>query len=89
MRIASPFLPYHGAIGPDDTPPTGWWDAQRRHWIEKSRPSETWLRFQIPTVLLPIAIERGRVVVQVQGPVGRLTLAGYQPKTKTIVPLKT
>lgn len=89
VRIASPFLPYHGATGPDDMPPTGWWDSHRRQWIEKSRPSETWLRFQIPTVLFPIAIERGRVVVRVQGPVGRLALAGYQSKTKTIVPLKT
>ncbi len=89
IRIASPFLPYYGAIGPDGSPPTGWWDAQHRQWIEKSRPSETWLRFQIPTVLLPIAIERGRVTVQVNGPVGKLTLSGLHPKTKAIVPLKT
>ncbi|MBC7816554.1 MAG: hypothetical protein IAG10_06680, partial [Planctomycetaceae bacterium] len=88
VRIASPFLPYRGAIGPDDTPPTGWWDSPRHLWIEKSRPAETWIRFQIPTVLLPIAIERGRVTVQVKGPVGKLTLAGYQPKTKAVMPLK-
>ena len=89
VRIASPLLPYRGVLGPDDAPPTGWWDAQHHQWIEKSSPSETWLRFQIPTVLLPITIERGRVIVQVKGPVGKLTLAGYQPKTKTVVPLKT
>ena len=89
VRIASPFLPFHGAIGPDGSPPTGWWDSQRHQWIEKSRPSETWLRFQIPTVLLPITVERGRVTVQVIGPVGKLTLAGLHPKTKILVPLKT
>ncbi len=89
VRIASPFLPYLGVNGPDDAPPTGWWDASRRQWIEKSRPAETWLRFQIPTVLLPITVERGRVTVQVKGPVGKLALAGLQSKTKTIVPLKT
>ncbi len=89
VRITSPFLPYLGAIGPDGSPPTGWWDAQHRQWIEKSRPSETWLRFQIPAVLLPIAIERGRVTVQVNGPVGKLTLAGLHSKTKTLAPLKT
>ena len=89
VRIASPLLPYRGAIGPDGSPPTGWWDNSRHQWIEKSRPSETWLRFQIPPVLLPISIERGRVTVQVNGPVGKLTLSGLHPKTKAIVPLKT
>jgi hypothetical protein len=89
VRIASPLLPYRGAIGPDGSPPTGWWDSQRHLWIEKSRPSETWLRFQLPTVLLPIAIERGRVTVQVNGPVGKLSLAGLHPRTKEVVPLKT
>ncbi len=89
VRIASPFLPYRGALGPDDLVPSGWWDSQQHQWIEKARPTETWLRFQIPTVLLPIAIERGRVTVQVKGPVGKLTLAGHRPSTNAVVPIKT
>lgn len=89
IRIASPFLTYRGVIGPDESPPTGWWDFPRRQWIEKSQPAETWLRFQIPNVLLPISAERGRVTMQVKGPMGKLTLAGHRPSTNAIVPLKT
>jgi hypothetical protein len=88
VRIAPPFLPYHGAVGPDGSPPTGWWDSQRHQWIEKAAPSETWLRFQIPAVLLPVAIERGQVTVQVNGPVKKLALGGLDQKTKTMLPLK-
>lgn len=88
LRIASPFLPYRGVNGPDDLISSGWWDSQNHQWIEKSRPTATWLRFQIPAVLLPIAVERGRVIVQVKGPVGKLSLAGYRPSTQAVVPLK-
>jgi hypothetical protein len=89
MRIAAPFLPYRGAIGPDGSTPAGWWDVQRQQWIEKSQPTETWLRFQIPAVLLPIAVERARIAVLVKGPIGKLTLASYRPASQSIVPLKT
>lgn len=89
VRLAPPLLPYRAAFGPDGSTPTGWWDALHRQWIEKSQPAEAWLRFQIPQALLPIAVERARVTVRVKGPVGKLALAGHQPSTNAIVPLKT
>lgn len=89
VRLASPLLPFRVTIGPDDSAPPAWWDAPRLQWIEKSQPTETWLRFQIPTVLLPIAVDRGRVTVRVKGPVGKVALAGYRLNTNAIVPLKT
>ncbi len=88
MALAAPFLPYRGAIGPDDDVPSGLWDHRHRSWLEKSVPAATWLRFQIPAVLLPVQIKSGRLLVQVTGPVGKLEIAGLRQR-KEVVPLKT
>lgn len=87
VALPSPFLPYRVTIGPDGSAPSGWFDDRNRTWAEKSWPSTTWLRFQVPPVLLPIAVQRGRVVVRVTGPVGKLEVAGQ--RGADIVPIKT
>lgn len=89
ISIPSPFLPFERVVGPDESIPSPMWDAQHRRWIERSIPSTTWLRFQVPRVLLPIAIQRGAFQVQVRGPIGKLEIATFQQATGTIVPLKT
>ena len=89
MSIAAPLLPYRSAFGPDNMPPGGMWDNVRREWQEKAWTSSTWLRFQIPAILLPVEVQRGRVVVRVTGPVVKLEIAGYRRTDKDIVPIKT
>jgi hypothetical protein len=96
VAIPAPLLPYRATAGPDGLVP-GLWDYRKRRWQEKSSPSATWLRFQVPSVLLPIDIERARVLLEVSGPVGKLELAGLDRKEggqkeagqKLAVPLKT
>jgi hypothetical protein len=88
VRLASPWLPFRVVVGPDGTMPSPIWDFQRLQWTERSDPSVAWLRFQIPPVLAPVAIQAGRVTVQVRGPVGKLELATYRPRTEAIVRLK-
>ncbi|MDB5391960.1 MAG: hypothetical protein JWM11_7606, partial [Planctomycetaceae bacterium] len=87
VSIASPLLAFKAAVGPDGSPPTGLWDQLQRVWSEKSAPSSTWLRFQVPQVLLPIRPISGRIVVSVSGPIGKLEIAGV--RQGRIVPLKT
>ncbi len=87
MLIPGPLLPYHATYGPDDEAPSGLWDNRRRIWLEKSWPTFTWLRFQIPSVLMPAQIQSGRMVIQVSGPIGKLEIAGA--RGKQAVPLKT
>ncbi|HEY2249834.1 MAG TPA: hypothetical protein VGH74_02195 [Planctomycetaceae bacterium] len=84
--VPSPLLPYRAVLGPDGLVP-GLWDYRKRHWQEKSVPSATWLRFQVPPVLLPATVERARLVLQVAGHVGKLEIAGL--RNKTAGPLKT
>ncbi len=86
-RIPAPLLPYRGAIGPDGLQLTGLWDHRKRRWQAKSTPSATWLRFQIPDVLLPAKIERARLTLHVSGPVGKLEVAGR--RLNDAVPINT
>ncbi|MFN0056442.1 MAG: hypothetical protein ACKV0T_30210 [Planctomycetales bacterium] len=87
VAIPSPFLPYRQSVGPDGMQPSGLWDFRKRAWSKKAVASSTWLRFQIPQVLLPLEIRSGRVVVQVRGPVGKLEISGH--RGDQIVPIKT
>ena len=49
----------------------------------------TWLKFQIPRTLLPVAVQSGRLVIRVAGPVVQLEIAGLRPNRQDIVPMKT
>lgn len=89
VSLAAPLLSYRETLGPGDLGTIGLWDYRKREWQPKSVPTTTWLRFQIPSVLLPVAIQRGRLVIRVAGPVVRLEVAGLRPNLQDIVPIKT
>ena len=91
VTIPAPLLPYRATAGPDGLVP-GLWDYRKRRWQEKSLPSATWLRFQVPPMLLPVEVERARVSLEVSGPVGKLEIAGLGQKDggqKGAVPLRS
>ncbi len=87
VAIAAPLLPYRATIGPDGALPPALWDHNQHIWHEKSVPSSTWLRFQVPAVLLPLQVQRARLMIQVTGPVGMLEIAAH--RAPDIVALKT
>lgn len=76
ITIPAPLLPYREAIGVDGSVPTGVFDFRELVWIRKSVPTSTWLQFQVPPSLLPIEPQTARLVIRVDGPVGKLTIAG-------------
>lgn len=89
VSLTAPWLDFRETLGPDDLAPSGLWDPRRREWQEKIFPTTSWLRFQIPQVLLPVAVQRGRLMIQVAGPVVRLEVAGLRPNGQDVVPIKT
>ncbi len=89
VSLVAPLLPYREVLGPGDIGTIGLWDYRKLEWQQKSAPTMTWLKFQIPEVLLPVAVQRGRVVIRVAGPVVRLEIAGLRPNRQDIVPIKT
>lgn len=89
VSVAAPLLPYREINGPDDSGSQGFWDYRNREWQQKSLPTATWLRFQIPRVLLPVAVQRGRLTIQVAGPVVRLEIAGHRRNQNDVVSIKT
>lgn len=89
VLLAAPLLPYRETLGPDDIATIGLWDYRKREWQPKSVPTMTWLKFQIPGVLLPVLVQRGRLVIRVEGPVVRLEVAGLRSNRTEIVPIKT
>lgn len=83
-----PLLPFREDHGPDGAAPSGMYGNQTQVWNKKSFPaSKTWLRFQIPPVLLPVEALRARIRAQVKGPIGRFELAGASGKE--VAPIKT
>ena len=87
ILVPSPFVAYRAVPGPDGTAATGLYDNRRRQWLERSRPSWTWLEFKVPPLLLPFEPTRARMVVEVTGPVKRLEIAAF--RDGQAVPLAT
>lgn len=87
VAIPSPFLPYRQVDGPDGSVAAGLYEHRKREWQQRSRPSSAWLRFQVPSVVLPLEPLRAKITVQVTGPVGKLEIAGL--RGKQAVPVKT
>jgi hypothetical protein len=85
--IPGPLLAYRATVGPDGFEHSGLWDHRKHTWQEKSGLSATWLRFQVPTVLLPAEVERARLTLQVTGAIGKIEIAGA--REKEAVPIKT
>ncbi len=56
--IPSVLLAYSPAAGPTGQGVSTSYDPHRRQWLRMSVPSETWLRVQIPEMLLPFSVER-------------------------------
>lgn len=87
VSLPWPLLPYREATGPDGYRPSGLFDNRDLVWLAKPRPAMSWLRVQVPRVLLPVDIESGRIVARVTGPVGKLELSVAHGSE--IVPLHT
>lgn len=85
VLIPPPLLPYRGATGPDGLVSTGLYDFHKQEWIEKSGATASWIRFQIPPVLLPLEPFLARLTVRVAGPVGRLQVSGWNGEQVTQV----
>ncbi|MSR58679.1 MAG: hypothetical protein EXS05_13670 [Planctomycetaceae bacterium] len=83
-----PLLPFRAERGPDGSAPSGLYGNLSRVWNRKSFPaSSTWLRYQIPPVLLPVQALQGRIKTRVKGPIGKLEIAGAAGNR--VVPIKT
>jgi hypothetical protein len=87
VSIAAPLLPFDSVIGPDNVLPTGMWDRLNRTWADRQSPGATWLRFRVPSVLVPSQTLKGRLVVSVTGPIGKLEIAAM--RQGKLVTLKT
>ena len=74
--IPAPLLPFRTVHRPDGKPSSQLWNHQSREWRESATYSAAWLRFQVPTEILPVTVKRARVVVEVAGPIGRFELLG-------------
>jgi hypothetical protein len=78
MVIPSPLLGFASCPPPDGSASSGFWDDNSREWQERSRPSTTWLSFQVPRGLLPLTATKARLNVAVSGLMGRLEIMGVR-----------
>lgn len=74
--LPAPLLPYRETFGPDQPTPVGFYDYRIGKWLERYQPMSTWLQFHVPASLLPLKPLSARMVLQVSGPVGKLSVAG-------------
>lgn len=87
ITIPSPLIAFREAIGPDGYAPSGLYDARKYQWQKKSRPTITWMRFQIPAGLAPLEYTSGRFEIAVTGPMGKFALSTY--RNEEVVPFET
>ncbi len=78
MVIPSPLISFRSCPPPDGSTSSGFWDDTSREWQERSRPSTTWLSFQVPRGLLPSKGTKARLDVDVSGLMGRLEILGVR-----------
>ncbi len=66
--IPSPFLPFAAVNRPTTENQSSLYDRRTGVWIPSQKPTETWLRFQVPAAVLPLRIERARLMLQITAP---------------------
>jgi hypothetical protein len=87
ILVPSTLVPFRATAGPDGTAATGLYDNRQHQWLERSRPSWAWLKFQVPRLLLPFEPTSARLVAEVTGPVNQLEIAAFHEGQ--VVPLQT
>ncbi|HUT95356.1 MAG TPA: hypothetical protein VMY37_38230 [Thermoguttaceae bacterium] len=76
VAIPSPFLDYRSVRGPLREPSAAYGNATHE-WIELRTSTEAYLRFQVPEQVLPIKLDRARVVVRINAPSRTVQLLGH------------
>jgi len=66
--IPSPFLPFFAVNRPTTENLSSLYDRRTGVWVPSQKPSETWLRFQVPEVALPMRLEQARLMLQITAP---------------------
>lgn len=83
--IPAPLITFREHRGPDGSVPQGLYDYRTRNWQDRSGQSAGWLQYQLPPEFGALQLRSIRVVIRVAGPLGRLELAGWQDKRRTLL----
>lgn len=78
FTIPRALLAYREVTGPDGINPSGFYDPRAGEWVERTGAATTWVAFDLPPELLPLRTMRVEVILQVNGPMGRLELSGFR-----------
>ncbi|MBW3543209.1 MAG: hypothetical protein KY476_23390, partial [Planctomycetes bacterium] len=76
VAVPAPFVTYRAGPRPGEISYSPAYDNGRHRWNEFTGPKETWLRFQVPPEVLPLKLERARIIIKISGPSRRLELVG-------------
>jgi hypothetical protein len=85
VRIPAAFLPYRRVVDPEGQTLTGSYNNIQREWVERTGPSRTWLRVQMPAEVLPLVLIRATVTLHFDGPSRRLDVAGAVGKKVVVL----
>ena len=77
--IPAPLLSCRAIAAPNSTGASVSFDNRKRQWQEQSRPTDTWVRFQIPSELLPLEIERVTLTIDINAPLRTVELSTGLP----------
>jgi hypothetical protein len=65
--IPAPLIPYR-AVQLERRPHASAYSNATQEWVTLQLPTETWLRFQLPVAVLPFALERATLTVNIDAP---------------------
>ncbi len=84
VLVPSPFVTYR-AVPFNKRRHSSAYDNARRQWVELRLPSETWLRFQLPAEVLPLAVDRAVLGVEIDAPSREVEILGISGNQTVVV----
>jgi hypothetical protein len=85
VTIPSPFLAFRPIAGPTGRGVSSTYHVANGEWVTMTAASDTWLRVQLPEVVLPATLERLTVRLQMKAPSRRVELAVMERGAPAIV----
>lgn len=68
VTIPSACLPFRPVLGPEATSVSAAYNPRTGEWLQLRSPSQCWLRFQLPSQVLPLALDRATVKLNIRAP---------------------
>jgi hypothetical protein len=84
VQIPSPFVPYRAVMGPSGKRPVAYTNISRQ-WIDCKLATTEWLRFQLPSTVLPLELQEVDLQISLRAPSRTVELVAPDGDSEQVV----